>query len=240
MRIAICDDNPSFVEILSEMLDDYSDERKINIEYESFDDYDNISDIDSFNLFILDYNMSDFKTNDSDLSSNKTNGMDFAREIINQSGKKRNIIFISAYPDFVYEAFEVRTYRFLTKPIKKELLFKVLDDFIADETNIGNILIKVKNEQFVINVNDIYYLEVSNKDTFIFFKDHYLKVHKSMSELENDLKDFEFMRIHRSYIINLTKLKSFDMKTVTLDNGEKVFLSQKKYPELCEYFIRHN
>lgn len=230
MNIAICDNNREVLKNISEIIEDYADSRHIFIEFDTFESYEDIIDTDKYSLFILDYNMADNKDNPNAKVTDETNGLEFARMIQGKHKHKKGIIFVTAYPDFVYDAFEVRAYRFLLKPIKKESLFKTLDDYIEDKHENEKILVKIKNESFVINVDDIYYLEVSNKDTFIYFKDSCLKVHKPISVLETELEPFDFMRIHRSYIINLEKLKSFDMRTVVLDNDEKVFLSQKNIP----------
>ena len=236
MRIAICDDNPIVLDELATLIDDYSETQKIHISYEKFNSYELILQyLNDFDLFLLDYRM-----DDSSGDADQMNGMEFARMIRQKFGSTKSVIFITAYPEIVYEAFEVRAYRFLTKPVIKEKLFTALDDYIATVTDKETILVKANDEAYVIKLRDIYYLEVSRKDTFIYFKDSCLKCHKTISSFEKELEPYGFMRVHRSFIINTRRIVSFDTRTVKLDNGEKVFISQKKYPELCEAYLKNN
>lgn len=235
MRIAVCDDNKIILDEISAMLDEYSESRN-PVRYSCFSSYSEIADlINDFDVFLLDYRM-----DDSSGDINETDGIDFARIIRQKAGNTKCIIYITAYPEIVYDVFEVRAYRFLTKPIDKEKLFKALDNYNESCAEKQTILVKANDESFVINVDDIYYLEVSRKDTFIYFADKCLKCHRTISSFEKELEPYGFMRIHRSFIVNTRRIVSFDTRTARLDNGEKVFISQKKYPELCEAYLKNN
>ncbi len=236
MRIAVCDDNRIILDEISAMLDEYSENQKIKIWYSCFESYEEIvENIDDFDLFLLDYRMDDFNKNNA-----RINGMEFAKLLREKSGKTKSVIFITAYPEIVYDAFEVRAYRFLTKPVDKQKLFKALDDYIVSYSDTETLLVKTNDEINVIDIKDIYYLEVARKDTFIYFKDKCLKCHRTISSFEKELEPYGFLRVHRSFIINTSRIVSFDTRTAKLDNGEKVFISQKKYPELCEAYLKNN
>lgn len=236
MRIAVCDDNRIILNEISEMLEEYLEKSKIKASYYCFESYNDISGrTDDFDLFLLDYRMDDFSA-----KSNEPDGMEFAKVLREKYGNSKTVIFITAYPEIVYDSFEVRAYRFLTKPIVKEKLFKAIDDYLASHTDTDTLLIKTNDEVNVINISDIYYLEVSRKDTFIYFKDTCIKCRRTISSFEKELEPYGFMRIHRSFIINTRRIVSFDTRTARLDNGEKIFISQKKYSELCEAYLKNN
>ncbi len=236
MRIAVCDDNQIILDEISDMIDEYSEKSRAKIQHSCFSSYKEILDrIDDFDLFLLDYRM-----DDSNGNADEMNGMEFAKVIRQKTGNIKSIIFITAYPEVVYEAFEVRAYRFLTKPIEKEKLFKAFEDYFNSSTNENVLIVKANDEIHIINISDIYYLEVSRKDTFIYFKDKCMKCHRTISSFEKELEPYGFMRIHRSFIINTRRIVSFDTRTAKLDNGEKIFISQKKYPELCEAYLKNN
>lgn len=236
MRIAVCDDNRIILNEISEMLEEYLEKSKIKASYYCFESYNDISGrTDDFDLFLLDYRMDDYSA-----KSNETSGMEFAKSLRKKYGNSKTVIFITAYPEIVYDAFEVRAYRFIPKPIVKEKLFKAIDDYLASHTDTDTLLIKMNDEVNVINISDIYYLEVSRKDTFIYFKDTCIKCRRTISSFEKELEPYGFMRIHRSFIINTRRIMSFDTRTARLDNGEKIFISQKKYSELCEAYLKNN
>lgn len=236
MRIAVCDDNKIILDEISSMLDEYSESQKIKIRYSCFENYEEIADhVDDFDLFLLDYRMDDSNKDNAGI-----NGMEFAKVLREEYGNSKTVIFITAYPEIVYDAFEVRAYRFIPKPIVKEKLFKAIDDYLASHTDTDTLLVKTNDEVFVIDINDIYYLEVSRKDTFIYFKDSCVKCRRTISSFEKELEPYGFMRIHRSFVINTHRIVSFDTRTAKLDNGEKIFISQKKYQDLCEAYLKNS
>lgn len=237
INIAICDNNSIVLSDIAKMLEDFSEKGSIDVSYSCFNEYEQLLDkISDFDFFILDYNMAD--NDDGSDSEEKINGMEFARRIRQRSDRK-GIVFITAYPEFVYESFEVRTYRFLVKPVIKEKLFDAIQSFINNTTESGKILISFNKELYPVNIDDILYFEVSGKNTFIYSENNVLKCRKPITTFEEELKEFNFCRIHRSYIVNINKIKQFDTRTVTLINGEKIFISQKCYPKLCELYLQN-
>lgn len=236
INIAICDNNNAVIESISKMIEDFSESRHIDIQYSTFYDYNQLRyRINEFDLFILDYNMSD-NGNDS-VSENRINGLEFAK-LIRQHSEKKGIIFITAYPEFVYESFEVRAYRFFVKPIKKEKMFDAIQSFLNSTSESGKILININKEMHPVDIDKTLYLEVSGKRTFIYTENGVIKCRKSISSFEEDLSEYGFYRVHRSYLVNINKIKQFDTRTLILDNGEKIFISQKCYPGLCELYLQ--
>jgi len=236
INIAVCDNNSVVIDNVSNLIEDFSESRHIEIKYSSFTDYIQLVDrINEFDLFILDYNMSD-NVDGSD-SEDKINGMEFAKTI-RQHGGKKGIIFITAYPDFVYESFEVRTYRFLVKPIEKAKLFEAIQSYIDSVTESGSILVNINKEMYPVNIDDILYLEVSGKNTFIYTQTETIKCRKPITSFAKELKPFGICQVHRSYLVNVRKIRKFDTRTLILTNGEKIFVSQKYYPGLFEMYLQ--
>lgn len=234
MHIAVCDDDKITRELVCEKLCDYAEKSSVKITYEAFESYADISDrTDEFDIFLLDYKMDDVSGNE-----NETDGMQFARLLRQKHGAEKNIIFITAYDEFVYEAFEVRAHRFLKKPINREKLFEALDECINTNALNGTVVIKINDEAQVFRADEIYYLEVSLKNTFVHTKQDTFKCHKTIASFEDELAPLHFFRIHRSFIVNLAHVKSYNSKYATLDNGVKLFISPKKYSPFCEAMLK--
>lgn len=238
INIAVCDNNSIVIENIAKVIDDVAESRHFNIRYCSFTSYEQlIGRINEFDLFILDYNMADSDDDDSSFED-KINGMEFAK-LIRQHDEKKGIIFITAYPQFVYESFEVRTYRFLVKPIDEDLLFDAIQTFIDRTAESGKLLININKEIHPIDIDSIIYLEVSGKNTFVCTEEETLKCRKPIASFEKELLPFYFYRVHRSYIVNINKIKRFNAKTVILKNDKKIFISPKSYPGLCELYLQN-
>lgn len=227
MRIAICDDEVASQERAVSYVEDYISEKKTDIEYEVFNSYVELENrIDEFNLFVLDYMMPEI------------NGISFAKKIREKYNESKAVVFVTSFPEIVYESFEVRTLRFLLKPLDKAKFFEAIDAYM--QTNICNkhIVLKNENETNVINTDDILYFEVRGKELYVCLEEEQIVCHQSISSVEDELTSKGFFRVHRSYLVNLDKIKRFDKNKVELINGEKISVSSRQYSKLCRCWLK--
>lgn len=227
MKIAVCDDQKIILREISNLIEEYSYNNLYEIKYETFLNYNDLKNrIDEFDIFILDYKMPDI------------DGLTFSKMIRERFMNSKAIIFITAYPEIVYDTFEVRTHRFIQKPIDQNKFFEALDSYISDISAEKKLIIKNGDFDMVINLDDIYYFEVSRKDTYIYYYDKCMSCRKTIQYFENELEPFNFFRIHRSYLINMNKVKEFNTNFVILKNGEQLSVSPKRYRFLCEKYLK--
>lgn len=226
MKIAICDNEPSTLDFVSSVIEDIAFAQNMDIKYEAFLSYESLMrQIGEFDLFIIDYKMPGI------------NGMEFAKKVYSEFGTGKGLIFITAYPEIVYEAFEVRAYRFLVKPLSKEKIIEAVNEYIKDLASSKKLTIRIDDEFNILNTEDIYYMEAARKYTYIYLKDDCIKCRRTITSFENELSDYGFFRIHRSYLVNINKVKKFGSRICILENGEKIFISQKKYDEFCQLYL---
>jgi two-component system LytT family response regulator len=133
------------------------------------------------------------------------------------------IVFITAYKEHAVDAFELEAFDYILKPYSEERIVSMLNKInkldIADvktsvEEKISNkddILSSVslwKNDKLmVISISDIYYCEAKERETIVFTKDSEYIVKLSITEFEKNLKSNIFFKTHRSYIVNIYKIK---------------------------------
>lgn len=236
MKIAVCDNDEITTRQTVSMLEDYMEEKNIGLTYEVFSSYESVADrIEDFDLFFLDYNM-----NDDSVSADENglmNGMNFAKLIRSSADPHKGIIFLTSYKEIVYECFEVRAYRFLLKPLSREKLFKALDAYLDSTVETGTILVKYNDEAHIIDISSIYFFEVIRKDIFIHLENEVIKCRKTIDSFEKELSSLGFFRTHRSYLVNISMIDTINRKSAVLKNGEEVYVSGKKYAELCEKFL---
>lgn len=227
MRFAICDDELIARETAVTMLEDYIAERKLNIDYEVFDNYPALADrIEDFEVFLMDY------------MTPEMDGLSFAKKLRETYGRAKTIIFISSYTDIVYDTFSVQTHRFLTKPIDKNKFFEALDTYFSTNHMTEHIVIQNDGEITVVNLSDIYYILVNRKELYICTKDEQHLCHRSIASVEEELSNCGFFRVHRSYLVNLSNIKSFNNKEIEFEGGEKIPVSTRKYSELCKAYLK--
>lgn len=147
---------------------------------------------------------------DIELCNQKANGLDVAREI-SRLMNDTYIIFVTGYSKYAVESFEVHPYGYVLKPIKIAHLTDLIEEIIArinqEKFTESNILtVKVKNEILHLDYNEIFFIEVNGHISLVHSFGEELEVRKSLDEIESMLGE-EFLRVHRSYIVNLAKVK---------------------------------
>lgn len=228
MRIAICDDERECLVELSEIVEEYINHNNVDISYKLFQSFDDLYDaIDQFDLFFLDCKMQDI------------DGIEFAKIIRKRFNEEKGIVFITAYSDFVYDAFEVRTHRYLLKPIQEDKVFDAIDDYLKISSYGKKLVVKSDGHNNVVNLKNVYYIEACRKTTYIYFNDDFISCHRTIASLEEELSTVGFYRAHRSYLVNFDKVKSFDKRFIQLDNGEKISISPQKYSDFSVQYLKY-
>jgi DNA-binding LytR/AlgR family response regulator len=155
-------------------------------------------------------------------------GIDFLKTLKNPP----KTIFITAYREYALESYELETLDYLLKPVTFERFVKAIDTFFRRTDNTVErvqrasilpdyILVKSGNKHHKVILDDIVYIE-SLKD--------YIKIHLEndtsiiskykLGEMEQKLSDHQFLRIHRSYIINTSKITAFTSNEIDVNTNE--------------------
>ena len=230
MIAAICDDDEIFRTKLKTFLLDYKKEHRIHIDILEFEDGNSLLNCnESYDLVFLDYQMPNL------------NGMETAR-ILRARKNICSIIFITSFPEFMIESFEVNTYRFLIKPLDTNKLSNDIDCFIKDKKMFSPIVVNVYGEQIVISSEDIIYLEGSGKYCNIRTIDNTVQSSKTLAGVLKLLPQHCFFRTHKSYAINLYCIVSIKDDFITLNNGEKAKISRNRmsdFKKAYNDFINH-
>ena len=225
MRIAICDDEKIFRNQLKEALDRYSDERKVDVFYTEFSNgHDLIANKNEFDIIILDYQMESI------------DGLETAKRL-RKKNDKTEIIFLTSYPQIVFDTFQVHTFRFLVKPLDYDKMKSALDDYRNSIDNEEFIILKIDEITKKISMNDIIYAEASDKYCYIRTVKDSLLYKKTLSDLESLLPEDYFYRCHRSYIVNFKHIVSHTNTDIMFDNNEKASISKVKASGFKKAFL---
>lgn len=144
---------------------------------------------------------------------------------ISKFSKKPYIVFITAYKEHAIEAFEIEAFDYILKPYHESritsMLLKLQAAHIreqgADNLNLVNPVVRAgvknrinlwKNEKIiVVDIEDIYYASAQEKVTFVYTKDEEYTMNMSISDFHNSLPPGVFFRCHRSFSINISKIR---------------------------------
>lgn len=156
---------------------------------------------------------------------------------VGQELKKKNsriIIFIvTSYMDYLDEAFRTEVFRFLSKPIDRNRLFRNLKDALAKYyVSIKLIQIETKTGIEVICASDIVCVEAKNKKVFIHTKEKVVETVQKMAFWQEQLTESCFFQTHRSFIVNMKYVSAYDRELVYLCGGKyKAYLTRRKYTD---------
>lgn len=152
------------------------------------------------------------------------------------------IVFITNYVEYAPAGYEVGLFRYLLKPVTKEMVEKVLTEIRQDADKVGKLVLKTSFGNMIVNAHEILYMEIQDKETEVHCEDSVFRVSKSLAELEALVTDMPFFRIHRKYLVNLERVREFDQFQVTLDNGGFLPISYRKSHEFktaLYQFLQH-
>jgi len=231
MYIAVCDDQIEELELLKSLLHLWQTERQTTLRFKTFRSAAELLDAarnEAFTLYLLDVMMPG------------TDGLDAAREI-RSFDHAVDIVFLTSSPGFAYESYSVRALDYLLKPISAKLLFPLLDRLALREQKprealtlkSGTTLVRVPFSQLV-------YVEVLNKHLYFNLADGQVcEVAGSLKEYEALLLNRpEFMRCHRSYIVNMLQAKEFSTTGIRTFTGKDIPVSRLLYPQLQKDYMK--
>lgn len=152
------------------------------------------------------------------------------------------IIFVTALKEYMADAFDVKAFHYLIKPIDENKLKTVFSRAISDlckiKENAENyILIKSGNSHHKLFFKDIFYVESHDKKVIINSINGTIEYYGKMREIENTLGR-SFFRCHRCYIVNMEHITRYNATSIWVKNGKEIYLAQKKYSVFVKSYMQ--
>ncbi len=228
LKIAVCDDCVEDQNYVIDLLYRWADITNRALEIHAFL---------SAEQFLFQYEEEkDFQIIILDIEMGKMNGVTLARKL-RELSQDIQILFITGYPDFIAEGYEVDALHYLMKPINQEKLMQVMEKALVNLKHREKyILLQDNGEMIKLSANKIIYAEVFSHSCVLHMIDGTVESKTAISKLENDLGEL-FIRVHRSYLVNLNYMKRIVKTEIWLENGEVVPLARRKYTEVNLAFI---
>ena len=153
-----------------------------------------------------------------DINMPDMNGISLGK-IITKIYPDMKIVFITAYKDYAVDAFEIKAFDYLLKPYSENRIKNLLKSLVniksenttsIKNSNLKKITVNIGERLYVISLNDIDYIEASEKETLIFSNQKKYVSKIKISKWEEMLKENNFYRCHRSFIVNLDKITEIE------------------------------
>ena len=148
-----------------------------------------------------------------DISMPGLDGISLAK-IAHKMNSEIKIIFITAYKEYAVDAFEIQAFDYFLKPYSEERILSSLQrieeslkENLKSEVTVDKITVLDNEKMYVINTEEIYYIEANGKQIKVVTKKGEFLSKNKISEITTKLNADGFYKCHRSYIVNLDKVK---------------------------------
>ena len=210
IKVCIIEDEPEIRKLLRKII-------------EKQDDFEVVAESGDFASAISDFTKFRPDVAFVDIDLNGASGLECAK-ILTELNPKLKVIFATAHSEYMANAFEIYAFDYLVKPFNVERVVKTLSRIKSEmsklieqevvipagESYSDKLLIKGKDQITFVDTEDIIFIERSDNTTQIVTKDEILKTTISLGSMEEKLNPTEFMRCHKSYIVNLQKISKIE------------------------------
>jgi DNA-binding LytR/AlgR family response regulator len=164
-----------------------------------------------------------------DIKMPQMTGIDFLKTL----KRPPKVIITTAFSQYALDGFELDVVDYLMKPVTFERFFKAINKFFqsgaADSIEIegGNgindeafIYVKENKKIIKIYLREIHFIEGLNEYIRIHTDNRRVVVKSSLHSIEEKLPSEQFIRIHKSYIVSIPRIRAFNATTIELDNAK--------------------
>lgn len=216
IRCAIIDDEPLSRDVLRQFVSDHPD-LILAGEYKDALGFIAAVEANPVDLLLLDINMP------------KLSGINFYKSLAN----KPLVIFTTAYPEFALDGFELNAVDYLMKPIPFDRFLqgiqKVKARLKTQQEPPEYIMLKVDKKLYRSAFHDILFFEAFGDYAKVHFASQVLIITSTMKKMEAELPKELFVRVHKSYIVNITKVEFIEGNQIKI--GSKLIPIGMSYRE---------
>ena len=212
---------------------------------------DNLNDLDShIEVNITTYNDSTLFLNENnfkydliflDIEMPKINGISLAKRI-REKDSNVGLVFITNMAQYAINGYEVSAIDYILKPLDYydfALKFNKIINFV--KRNISNYIYlkSVENNLIKVDVNEIIYVEIFSHYLIYHLENREIKVRGTISEAENNLSNYYFSRISKSFLINLKHVINIKLDNVLLTGNIELIISRLRKKDFLEAFYKY-
>ena len=148
------------------------------------------------------------------------------------------MIFISAYAEFALQGYSVRAFNYILKNDLDQTFYIVMDSLLDElKLQYETLDLKVENMKQSIRLEDIRYIESFKRYVIIHTKKEEYKQYGKISDFETLLEEKGFLRIYKSFLINMNHVEKIENKKAYLNGGITLTCSKERYSEIQHKYL---
>lgn len=228
IRIGICDDDNYICNQIKDYIEQYGEEANLSFSIEQYHcgellirTFDKQYDI----LFL-------------DIEMDGINGIETAQKI-READEKVIIVFITAILDYAPQGYKVNAFRYFVKPFHYSDFKKELAEIIKECNKHVTLLIRSENTFVQLYPEEIDFIEACGRKIYIHSLSKTIESSMPLKEMANQLDFSMFCQVHKSFIINLTKIRKYNSKEVEMKSSELVPISRHRFQEFKESYMHY-
>ena len=229
LKIAICDDEANQIEYLTDVVTTWAKKNRHAVEMKLYSaarsllfDYREEKD---FDILLLDIEMPGMS------------GVELAKAVRKETATVQ-IVFITGYYEYFSDGFDVSALHYLIKPADERKLMPVLDRAVSNLTyRQRSVLLTSPEGDRKVSLADIEYVESENVHVAVHTVSGVYRSRISLAKFAEQL-DETFIKVHRSYIVNLKYVKKITRTDITMVSGDLVPISRGMYDEVHAALIK--
>ena len=228
MKIAICDDEKSCLEGINAIAEEYSKEN--HTQFEMFSHPDDLMEkaqkIGGFDIYILDIVMPN------------TNGIELGKKLRDE-GYDGKIIYLTSSEEYSLDAFRVRAFDYIIKPISREVFFKTLDDAVAsiNKRKDKKFTVKTKEKTLKLSYDKIMFAELNDRCVRFHLEKGVtvdsVTLRTSFSQAVAELlSDRRFFICSQSILVNLEQISEMSSTEIVFGETYRLHIGEKNCRKL--------
>lgn len=210
MRIAVCDDEQRDLEQLCKLLARY-DSACLPVRFSAAGAL--LACAERFDVVFLDIEMQ------------APNGYEVARKLCEHAPHPL-IVFVTHTSAYAVQGYGI-AFRYLVKPVTADALKAVLKA-VEGEIRANSITLLIDGTEHVLDVREILYLEVQNHTAILHLQDGTYTFRAALKDLTAQLPERYFCAPQQSYLVNMLHIRSADVLSVVMMNGDRIPISRRK------------
>lgn len=231
LTIAICDDEKKICDYIESRTTEFLAKNDLEADVSVLYDGSELlkkceSNTQNFDIIFLDIKM---KT---------LNGVECAK-LLRDIGVNSLIVFITSSAEYVFSGYEVKAFRYILKTDLVNAFSRVFSECLLELKKLNTSFFTVKTSSSVKNIplSDILYFESNKRLLNIHTKNEVLSFYEKLDNVENELKEKDFIRIHQSFLVNAQKIKSVSKDAVLLLNDFSLPVSKSKATKVKDAYL---
>jgi DNA-binding LytR/AlgR family response regulator len=182
-----------------------------------------------------------------DIDMPEINGVDAARAL-EEIQPGLSFVFVTAFPDYALDAFELYSFDYILKPFDEKRIQKTIrrlrDRISKDQAErlhqLPGIIIEVNKQKIFVHPEEIIYIESRKHKVFIKTEKVTYLTAGDLNKIEQIISPHFFFRCHKSFIVNLKKIKTINPSgrsyEIILSSGDRISLSREREKKLRKNF----